>query len=646
MENRFNRIDGTAPIIDAAESKNIVVPKSVFDFSRSVAGPLEVGALYPIDCFDTVPGERIDVSFTGLVDVLSPTIQKLINGFDVYVHAYFNRESDLWEGSKNFTTKGRSGKITASIPRFDVHAGYFQSSGGSSTRIGEILFDTPGSLADWLGVQPDLGKVSGSTFTPFYNSTPRLSHLPWLDSSSPAQSGVVPGIHSYFVNAIPFFMYQRLWRDKYAPKNLLQGNKNLFPDNEDHFIIPYSSARFNVFDYTADSGVGEFSINFNQYFQIDSTDLNVLDVRAGGASSSIINNLPLYMDRLRFRQYKGDDFTTASPFPDLVRGDLPDLGDFINSSSNFKTELKASDNNNHSYTVAGLLTSGSASVAPITYMETPNAVGNRPMYVEAGFSYLYSKITTQSLVALNAYNIFVERMGRTNGDYDSMIKAQFGFDPNNQSREARYLGGLHFSLGNNEIIQQSESSASSNLGDSVVRSSGSGSGRIASFTSPDYGYFMLILSIVPNTWYSEGQDEYLSQRYQTDRYFPIFEKLGPEPIKNRALYISGNATTDEDVFGWAERGFRYKSRRNVVRGLFHAKENEILDFSARTTKRTFNSTPKLNNIFTTITPENFDHSIFAAPSEYPFYFAGNIGVKRIAPMSEYTAPAGFSPASM
>lgn len=627
MADRFNRIDGTAPLINAAEQKNVNVPKSGFDFSRSIAGPMTVGAIYPIDCFDTMPSERIDVNFSGLVEALQPTITKMLNGFDVYIHCYYNRESDLWEGSKNFTTKGRSGQITGSIPRIDPIAMFTDK----NSNVHYYNLDTVGSLFDWLGVQPDLGTSN----SPLYDTLiPRKSYLPFDGGSSKV------GVHSTFINAIPFFMYQRLWRDKYSPKNLLQDNKILFPDNEDHFIIPYSAVRFNEVSFTPDTGSGDFvftptSINFGPGSDCYNTLINL--------SSSPVNNYEIYCDRLRFRQFKGDDFVTASPFPDLVRGDIPDLSDFLNAPFEpvVMDNLSAGDRY-PKLNVVNPSSGGSINFGVGAY--SPTSYGTYSVGVVS--SNILSSVTMKAQVALNAYTIFAQRMGRTNGDYDSMIQAQFGFDPNNQSREARYLGGLHFSLGNDVIRQTSESSQTSALGEEVVRSNGSGSGSLASFTSPDYGYVMTVLSIVPNTWYSDGQEAYLSQRYQTDRFFPIFEQLGPEAIKNKELYVSGNASTDETPFGYAERGYRYKSRRNAVRGLFRAKPTQVLDYSSRVTARRFDQTPVLNNGFTTVCDDTFDYSIFAYPSEYPFVFAGNIEVRRISPMSEYTAPAGFSPASM
>lgn len=624
MADRFNRIDGTAPLINAAEQKNVNVPKSGFEFSRSVAGPVTIGAIYPIDCFDTLPGERIDISFNGLVEALQPTITKMLNGFDVYIHCYFNRESDLWEGSKNFTTKGRSGQITGSIPRIDPQIAFVNKL--SNTDYYNL--DTVGSLFDWLGVQPDLGTSN----TPYYDSvTPRKSYLPWSSSD-----GSKTGIHSTFINAIPFFMYQRLWRDKYAPKNLLQDNKTLFPDNEDHFIIPYSSVRYNEVSYTPDTGSGDFVFTPTNISHSPSSDYYNTLINLGTSQTA---NYHIYCDRLRFRQFKGDDFTTASPFPDLVRGLIPDLSDFLDPSYsevvgvyNYSSPIDPSNTSD--------LKAGGSS--PVTFLSSRGIGSGTSIYAANNFS----SVTVKSLVALNAYTVFAQRMGRTNGDYDSMIKAQFGFDPQNQSREARYLGGLHFSLGNEVIRQTSESSQSSALGEAVVSSNGSGSGRLASFTSPDYGYVMTVLSIVPNSWYADGQDAYLSAQYQTDRYFPIFEQLGPEAIKNRELFVSGNAAVDDTPFGYAERGYRYKSRRNVVRGLFRAKANQVLDYSSRVTARRFDQTPQLQNGFTTICDDNFDYNIFAYPSEYPFSLACNVEVRRIAPMSEYTAPAGFSPATM
>ena len=132
MADRFNRIDNTAPITDVAEGLNPDVKYSNFDLSRKVVGQALPYALIPIDVIPTLPNTKINLNYDVQITFRNPAVRKLLNGFRVYLHSYYNRNSDLWEGWNNFITRGRSGNMNLKIPHLSLR---IKSNGGTKQRI-------------------------------------------------------------------------------------------------------------------------------------------------------------------------------------------------------------------------------------------------------------------------------------------------------------------------------------------------------------------------------------------------------------------------------------------------------------------------------------------------------------------------------
>ena len=120
---RFDRFDNGNPAENDMKAKSPSVPMSAFDFSMTHCGNTMIGLLVPIDCFDVVPREKIQMSATALLEFRNPTTRQIMNGFRVYFHSRYMRLDYIWEGAHNFIDKGRSGNIDLTQPalrwRFD-----------------------------------------------------------------------------------------------------------------------------------------------------------------------------------------------------------------------------------------------------------------------------------------------------------------------------------------------------------------------------------------------------------------------------------------------------------------------------------------------------------------------------------------------
>lgn len=609
--DRFNSLDNSSPIVDPLKSTKIDVPRSSFNFSCMKYMNGMFGAIMPFDVIRTLPDEDYNISYDILAKLRNPLVRPLLTGCRIYVHTYYNRCSDLWEGADNFFTKGRSGNINLEIPYL----------------VPDIIYN----------------KILSNTMTPLAPSSYMGLPVCYYDSSKSAIDGYIPcksiGTEKIYkvpkkINALPFVMYARLARDKYFPKNLLYKNTSIYPDNEKHFILPYSATGVTTLDYD----------NPENAIFTSQTSIPVNDPE-----------WKMCLNALYFRQFKGDEFNTSSPFRDLIRGsDVPsiDIHDInVKVDSVLKANANIIETVSSSSSVPLSVSTSTSCFGPTSYSSTPgsdvtiglanlrNAINAIPIEntVTANTE---GYISLNDLRALEAYTIFMERNARTDGDYDSLIKAQFGVSPNVRNNEAIYIGGTYQDMVFSDVTQVSQSSTDSPLGSRAGQGISASSGYIGKFHSPDYGYIMSVMTIIPDTVYTQGVDRMWTELSQSDQYFPVLNNLSPQPTLNQQLYCDG--TNDDDIFGWTERYQSYKVRSNKALNYISLPVEKATYDTCQIMARRFNSMPTLSADFVTCSPDNVDMTPFSVIDEPPFDISVCCRVDKVSPMPYITVPGGLN----
>ena len=166
------------------------------------------GSLVPICLLETIPNDTFEISVNSLIRVL-PQVVPLYSKQRLYIHGFYSSLSSLWDNAQTFMTKGYSGNVLKSIPQL------------SSATIDS----NETSLFNYFGIPSamvDAEKVAGS------------------------------------VNALPFMMYLRIYRDYYMNKNYYINNRCMLPDkdcdfrlNDDGLLIsdPESTIKLNKLLY-------------------------------------------------------------------------------------------------------------------------------------------------------------------------------------------------------------------------------------------------------------------------------------------------------------------------------------------------------------------------------------------------------------
>lgn len=628
---RYNTLDNQAPVQKELQTSDPKVGRSAFDFSHVHCGTALIGAVTPVLCMEVVPNEDIDINLNALVQIRNPLTRPLLNGMRVYFHGYCNYLVDLWEGAKNFLDAGRSGTISLQRPNLIYRA---------SNSTHDFNASGPLTLLSYLGLPTQFVKTTLDS-----GSAP-LPPLYWFITISMPKGGSnfrpLSGAPDFFP-ADACMAYQRNWRDFYSNKNLLQNNKYWFPDNEDDFILSYSCVNAVAVNHGNEALGGDLTLQAqNLYGSFDNDSFSRTpepnNPQTYGDGLSELWRAP-NLSGLKFRQFKGDRFTTGSPFPELLRGDIPVLTS--GASGEWIEGIFSQSGLSNPISNAPLVSTQQSADAPQN-VQARFGSNNGSVYLSPYIRASSTNITLNDIRALETFTVFKERMARTNGDYNNMIEAQFGYNPHHHVREATYIGGFYMDFHMSTVVQQSASTQDDALGTKAGDANANGSGRIGHIHTRDYGWIQVYMSIVPDVFYTQGLQRQFSRKVQTDMYFPLFNNLAPQAILNKELYVSGTPSQDNDVFAYEDRYAEFKHCNNRVTGLM-ALSHDVAEYDAsRIMARRFKSTPALNNQFVSLVPENVDMSVFTVTDEPPFDFQIGFNIRRVAPMPYVSIPGSMS----
>lgn len=413
------------------------------------------------------------------------------------------------------------------------------------------------------------------------------------------------------VSVLPFVMYQRIWRDYFCNANFYNTDTSLFPADD---------SRYRVLD----SGIFESGVP------------------------------TLKLKELLYRCYPDDYFTSALPFPQ--RGDTPSLSfaltqflpisteDGVFKSVGYAVTAESADPikqfltfSPHSsvtgdFNMIGVST-GSPSVVDSGIKVFGDAVSQR-LGVPSGN--LPITVTLDQLRQLAIAQSELEKMARTDGSYSDFGLTFFGVRPKNaQDFKPLYIGGSYQSISFTEVLQTSASSGSSALGQYAGHGISADSSRIGSFRADDYGYVMIVASLMPDVYYSQGLDKLWTRSLQSQFYLPERARLGMQPILNKELYFSGVTGQDDDLFAYqsAFDDYRYKASR--ISGKIADKN--ALSFFPYTQSRKFSFVPTFSKEF--IEARDVRKDYLFAPNEVAYSAQFSIGVRAVRPLPYQAVPA-------
>lgn len=639
MSNRYdtNTQNTSKYMMDMINEFN-KMPRGVFDLTRRKIFDIGLYDIVPIECWEMLPNSEAYLSYDIQMLTKNPTIKRLLSSMRVELRVYKCNYNDLWNGWNNFITKGRSGKVSKSIPQLDWTLGTVDK----TTSL-------PYNPAFYLNLAPPV-YVSRNNIFSKTNNTGVLSKTTQATFSTLTATSIRDINESIKISALPFVMYNKIAK-KYLSPNLLQENPYWFPENEDHdMYLPYDCPELVTnSDYYNPNAKANNNSTFTPNQQKDSN---------GNYTSRP------WLNVLWKSQRKGDYFNTGSPFPDLIRGDIPTMSllqaslspitGSIDTTNVFGNQTDTMPNpiglqltQADSKFLLGRL--GISTETPNTIESTPTAdnqqLVGRAIQALNKAQINISQPTLQGLQfsmrqwrQLATMTVMRERMALTDGSYNELIKAMFGHNPQWHNHDVIYCGGETQPIVFSEVINTAASDANP-LGETGGRAFSSQSGKTIHITSDDFGMFMTVLVITGDDVYSQGIDRMFSRLENSEQYFPIYNNLSPDATLNKELYVSGNNAVDNDVFNYQERFAYYKSRQNQVSGLMALPIAKVGDVGAYLQNRIFNATPKFNQEFSYGELTDNEKLLFTSTDQAEFVAVIGSQLKYIAPIPEDSRPS-------
>ena len=623
------------------------MPHGVFDETRKKIMDVTVGAIHPIEVWEMLPGSDAYLNYDLQLITKNPTIKRLLTSMKAELRVYQVNYNDCWEGWNNFITKGRSGKVSLSIPYVDLSLG---------NKV--LTTSLPYNPLESLSLQPciHLAKdVDGKKFTVQYNQ--QVQQITDCQSSGKtkytADSDFEKLKNVLKTSALPLVFYNKIVK-KYLNSNLMSDNLHWYPENENNdMILPYSvTGPVTTSDY----------YNPKQKFDIVGSVAN---------PSNDLNSYP-WLNVLYYAQRRGDMFNSGFPFPDLIRGDIP-IVDSIVGHINWDDLLiqpgGALDDalpyglltfaHLNGQTRIGMFASGDGfpetdeknvslrpeSGQPLSRLHYPQLEGNKPSavgnrWLNKAFSKIYAQLefSAKQWRYLMTMTVLKERLALTDGSYNQLVKAMFGHNPHWHSHDCKYCGGSSQPIVFSEVVNTADTGTAP-LGETAGRAISSSMNNTIHVHADDFGMFMTVLVLTQDEYYSQGLDKMFSRLENAEQYLPILNNLSPDATLNKELFITGDTFTDNDVFNYQERFAYYKSRRNQVSGLMSLPISKIGDIGAYLFNRVFSGTPNFNQEFCVNHLTDNEKAVFSSTNQAEFCAVIGSQMKYIAPIPEDSRPS-------
>lgn len=567
--------------------------RSGFDWSCLNSLTIEnCGMLVPIFFDEVLPSSSYDFQVQALLRVL-PQVVPLYSRQRLYIHAFGARYSDLFKDAGVYITKGFNGNNILKKPIL------------TADMLDPELFpdgmDTvikAGSLFDFLDLP--IGK--------------KLSELGEI-------------------NALPFMMYVSIWKNYFMNKNLYINNRYWLPNDDSDFRL------------TLNNGVAS---------------------NTTGVDGSANGEPKVYFGSILYRDYPQDYFLSALPF--AQRGETPKLnisnaGDnFIplsnedwnsgsHSGQNPPFSMQHSSDNDfiHTFFPVGSLNPGTSSVRIgaipnntsdfnfVAYQEFNNKgyVSGTQQFSRLGI-YAQLGFTLDDFRQLAIAQQELERMARTDGSFFEFGLTFFGRASKNAvDYRPQYIGGTYQNIVFSEVLQTSSSTDASPLGSYGGHGITSMSGSLGHYETDEHGYVMIIVSIMPDVYYSQGLDKKWTRLTQSEEFITGRDKMGLIPILNKELFVSGNTKKDNDLFAYQNPFDEYRYKPSRIHGKIA--DSSSKSFFPYTQSRKFTSTPTYSRSF--FKADDVRKDYLTAPTEDAYSAQFKFSIRAVEPLSYTGSPA-------
>ena len=232
----------------------------------------------------------------------------------------------------------------------------------------------------------------------------------------------------------------------------------------------------------------------------------------------------------------------------------------------------------------------------------------------------------------------LERDARSGSRYIETIRSHFGV----QSSDARlqrseYLGGNRFGIVVDQVCNTAQAETEF-LGDLGAFSVTSDVHSDFTWSAQEHGTLLGLMVLRYDHTYSQGLQKFWSRDSRFDYYWPVFANIGEQPVLKKELYLTGNSTTDDAVFGYNEAWADWRYMPNRVSSFMRPYLNTGL--KSWSLADNYNQTPSLSDAWMREEPANVDRvlAVTSAASGFQFWADIYFSTKYTRCMPVYSVP--------
>lgn len=550
--------------------------RTAFDLSHENKLSIPMGKLIPVATFEGLPGDTFKIK-PAMVSRLMAMTAPMMHRVDVKMEWYKVPMRLIVKDWESFLTGGVDGTEKPTFPQINLK-GFSRS---SDEKYKHFL-DT-GSLADYLGIP-----------------------LPYQQNSSTGAWSRIPAAsitEDFLVSAAPFNAYQAIYNNYYRDQNLIDE-------------VPLMDES-KVYDATSEYSVMAEALT------------------------------------LRTRAWKKDYFTSALTDPQRgqavaigLAGQAPVTGDVHTPGGDVLFTEDGIDHEEPTEVWVRKRNGGTTLETHANGFVRENesllaSFNGGEGELDNAFADL-SQASSIGIVALRtAFKLqqFLERNNIAGARLVENVLAHFGV----RSSDARMQRPEYIKNSGSSVpllISEVETNADSG---GVVVGDLAGKGKAAGGFAPfkvfceEHCIIMGIMSVMPKAAYSQGLSRMWTRFDKFDYFWPEFQHIGEQAVKNQELYLNWKQTTttahkNEDEFGYQARYSEYKFFPDEV----HGDMRTTLSFWHM--GRLFNELPGLNQQFIECDPTDRVFAVQDDVSNQRLVCDMWFSIKALRPMARFSTP--------
>lgn len=644
----------------AIENLKKKVGRSVFDLSHSTTFPIDVdGAILPICCLETVPSDSFEISCECLLRQLTPLQVPLMANFRLNT-AWFWCDNRLgWKKWDRFMTGGRSGNEVYELPRMFNNECYPEDSNSSDDAI-KCVCDKRLSSDD-----SEYCSIDKYLHTYFGYSQNVTSKVKIYDGVEKERFDNLSNENDLPL-AFPFFDYQIICRDFYTNVDRLAQQRS---------GGSYGSNKNPLGDWCYEN---LFPVDDDEFKLVDGIQ-DVCGFHSGDDPEHSETFYGCYLDKVRYHNVREDYFTSSKKAP--MRGDEPAIeaanGTFTLPSgtsitltnTNGVLETNNVRDNKTLPLNTSLVSGGTRKVFPMktdsttfenykyrVYVDDPDNFGiagnvdtdlttvqkvegstTNDLTVTGEFS---MDLTAREIRLLGQLSIWKELNMLHEPYYNDFLNAHFdGVSVGESALEKpQYIGGTSQRISINEIIQTSQTSDTSPLGNQGAVAMSLASNYVGKYYCNNYGYLIGVAYIITDMYYNPAIPRWSSRRTKEDYYSPEFANLSMQAILNKEIFASSSNEWNNTPWGYTGAFDELRSIPNKVAG--DLLNDDYKDLESWVIKRDFtnDNKPSMSSEFLSLNGNVNKSNIFSVPSMPAFMLQCANYIKAVRPMPKVAIP--------